>query len=173
MCELDTKATGSRPRSHESGGYTGHRVSSSSNSRGGWGAPGTLTAGHGPGARLVTHSCTPETPLGSLAGRRRLKGGRWAPPQLPTCSSSLEGCGPVRRSQSGHIHTWASGPSSTTTDLCPFKSRHHQILAPPQEAVPLQDWPSRPGGSKETAEHRRPEKQIPPAELRKSQGSFP
>ena len=26
---------------------------------------------------------------------------------------------------------------------------------------------------KETAEHRRPEKQIPPAELRKSQGSFP
>lgn len=82
----------------------------------------------------MTHNCTPETPLGSLAGRRRLKGGRWAPPQLPTCSSSLEGCGPVRRSQSGHIHTWASGPSSTTTDLCPFKSHHHQVLAPPQEA---------------------------------------
>lgn len=63
-----------------------------------------------------------------------MKGGRWAPPQLPTCSSSLEGCGPVRRSQSGHIHTWASGPSSTTTDLCPFKSHHHQVLAPPQKA---------------------------------------
>lgn len=83
---------------------------------------------------------TPEAPLGSPPWQAACERGRRAPPRLPTRSSSLEGCGPARRSPSGHMCTLASGPSSTTTDLCPFTS-HHRVLAPPQEAgapgVPL------------------------------------
>lgn len=78
----------------------------------------------------------------------------------------------MRWSQSGHIHTWASGPSSTTTDLCPFKSRHHQVLAPPQEAVPLQDWPSRPGGSKGDSRAQTPGKTDSTSRAQEESGEF-
>lgn len=120
--------------SHTSQEDTQHRVSSSSNSRGGQGAADTLPeTGRAP--RMAKQNCTPARPLWPcLAGKRRLKEDGRAPPRFPTRSSSLEGCGPARRSPSGHIQTLASGPSSTATDLCPFKSHHHEVLAPPQEA---------------------------------------
>lgn len=70
----------------------------------------------------------PRDPSRLLAGRRRLKRGQVGRPLASTaCSSSLEGCGPVRRSQSGHIHTWASGPPAP-----------RQIFAP--SAITTRSW---------------------------------
>lgn len=48
-------------------------------------------------------------------------------------SFSLEGCGPMRQSpwRGGHTRTVASGPSGTTTDLCPFTSHHKTRSWPP------------------------------------------
>lgn len=84
---------------------------------------------------------SPDTPPDTRAGRtaratlawpaggQHLKGEEPASPLTPNLSFSLEGCGPPW-SPSGHICTLASGPSSTTTDLCPFTSHHQPGLAP-------------------------------------------
>lgn len=55
-----------------------------------------------------------------------------------TRSFSLEGCGPMRQSpwRGGHARTVASGPSGTTTDLCPFTS-HHKTRSWPLDKRPV------------------------------------
>lgn len=174
LCELDTEATGSRPQSHKSGGHTQHRVSSSSNSRGGRGGPPDALPEKGRAPRTAAQNCTPERPR--LVGRRRLKGGRRAPLDFQPAAPAWRDVAP-----SGHLCTLASGPSSTTTDLCPFTSHHHQVLAPRQEAgagggaSARSGGPCWPGGQaapKETAEHRGPEKRFNQESAQEESGEF-
>lgn len=94
LCKLDAKATGSRPQSHKSGGHTQHRVSSSSNSRGGREAPDTPPESQGRATQLSGTKHAPEPLWPRLAGGRCLKGDRWACPLTSDLQLQLAGMWP-------------------------------------------------------------------------------
>lgn len=96
------------------------------------------TWGLSPRHRRCKKTHTVETPVASPQWWWRLKGDGAGFPLELTRSFSLEGCGPMRQSQwrGGHARTVASGPSSTTTDLCPFTS-HHKTRSWPLDKRPV------------------------------------
>ena len=184
LCKLDAKATGSRPQSHKSGGHTQHRVSSSSNSRGGREAPDAPPESQGQATQLSGTKHAPEPLWPRLAGGRCLKGDRWACPLTSDLQLQLAGMWPrdvVTKWSHLHSGLWPLQHQDRSLPLytpSPTRSRpptrgqlpcgHASAEAgPPGQAA---GW----AAPKETAEHRGPEKSDSTERaLRKSQGSFP
>ena len=146
---------------HTSQEDTQHRVSSSSNSRGGQGAADTLPeTGRAP--RTATQNCTPARPLWPrLAGRRRLKG------DAGGLRLDFRPAAPAWRDvalQGGHqvvtFKLWPLAPPAPRQIFAPLKAitarSWHPHKRPVPRAVPLRDWPSRPGGSKGDSRAQRP-----------------
>lgn len=165
LWKLDAKATGSRPQSHESGGHTEHRVSSSSNSRGGRGAPNAPLESRGWATRRGDTTWRAPEPLWPrLAGGRRLKGDQRVSPLTSDRQLQLGGMWPQEVvTKWSHVHSglWPLQHQDRSLPLytpSPTRSR------PPTRgqcpgAMPLQGGP--PGHTagaapKETAEHRGP-----------------
>lgn len=178
---------GSRPWFHKSERTHSAKGNSSSDSSSSREAPDTAgNLGSVTPAQEMQKTHTIETPVVSPQWWWRLKGDGAGFPLELTRSFSLEGCGPMRRSpwRGGHTRTVASGPSGTTTDLCPFfKPSQNQVLAPLQEAsVPrpglLEAGPRSPPPSRTSSEgagraHRPSGNRFTQRALSRSQGSFP